>query len=116
MAQTPATLWVADNACSGRYVIGPDVPDWMRISWTAVTAELWIDGALAAPTQESHLRGDPFEALVWTANFLARRGLGLEAGQIVSTGSASVPTARNEGHEVIAHFGELGEVRIRFGH
>jgi 2-keto-4-pentenoate hydratase len=57
---------------------------------------------------------DPLEPLTWLANELSRTGIGLRAGEVVSTGTCTgMPKAR-AGAEHVADYGPFGEVRVRF--
>ncbi|MEO8135174.1 MAG: 2-keto-4-pentenoate hydratase [Betaproteobacteria bacterium] len=64
--------------------------------------------------QGRHPDGHPLRPLVWLANFLAARGTGLHAGQIVTTGSYAgmidVPLAT----PLRIEFGDLGEIEVEF--
>ncbi len=46
-----------------------------------------IDGEAATPLEARHPDGNPRAPLYWLANFLRERGMGLQAGQAVITGS-----------------------------
>ena len=59
--------------------------------------------------------GDPRNALTWLANTLSARGMGLKAGQIVTTGSAANVIKVNPGDTVVADFGDLGVTEVHFG-
>ena len=69
---------------------------------------------LLVAQQGRHPDGHPLRPLVWLANFLAARGSGLHAGQIVTTGSYAgmidVPLAT----PLRIQFGELGEIAVEF--
>jgi 2-keto-4-pentenoate hydratase len=103
-------LLVADNGATGAYVVGPKVANWREIDLAAVEATLEIDGRLAAASLTGDNRCQPVPVLVWTANALSARGVGLKAGDIVSTGTACAPTPGGPGIKVVARFAGLGEV------
>ena len=76
-----------------------------------------IDGAEPVVIREqpgTHPDGGPLLPLYWLANFLATRGSGLHAGQIVTTGSYAgmidVPLAV----PLRVRFGDLGEILVEF--
>lgn len=64
-------------------------------------------------TYDGH-HGDshPLNPLYWLANFLAGRGEGLRAGQIVTTGSYAGAIEVPIGQPLTVTYGELGEVAI----
>jgi len=105
-------LLTADNGATGAYVVGPDIPGWRDIDLAAVEATLEVNGALAGASLQGDARCQPVPVLVWAANALSVRGVGLRAGDIVSTGTACAPTPCGPGTRAIARFAGLGEVRL----
>jgi 2-keto-4-pentenoate hydratase len=59
-----------------------------------------------------HGDGHPLNPLYWLANFLAARGEGLRAGQIVTTGSYAGAIEVPIGQPLTVTYGELGQVAI----
>lgn len=61
-----------------------------------------------------HGDGHPMRPLVWLANFLAVRGEGLRAGQVVTTGSyaGAIEVPMNE--TLTVTFGDLGAITTKF--
>jgi 2-keto-4-pentenoate hydratase len=109
-----AAQLIADCACAGRFVLGPDVPGWTGLDLSTWGTSLWINGAEAATGSGGNVLGDPRTALTWLAGDLARYGLRLRAGDIVTTGTTTVPVSIGPGDAVRADFGGLGEVEFRF--
>jgi 2-keto-4-pentenoate hydratase len=109
-----AAQLIADCACAGRFVLGPEVPDWAGLDLSTWGTALWINGAEAATGSGGNVLGNPRTALTWLAGELGNYGLGLRAGDIVTTGTTTVPAPIGPGDEVRADFGELGQVTIRF--
>lgn len=105
---------LADAACAGRFVLGPAVPDWRDDDLAERPTLLEINGVAAAQGRGASVLGDPRRALAWLAGELARLGPGLRAGDIVTTGTTSVPPHVGPGDEVRASFGDYGEVRLAF--
>src|SRR5574343_631669 len=58
--------------------------------------------------------GDPRIALTWLVNELRVQGIGLQAGQFVTTGTCMVPLELAEGDTVEADFGVLGHIGMQF--
>ena len=56
--------------------------------------------------------GDPRTALTWLANEVSSLGLELAAGQVVTTGTCTVPLPIEPDNRVIADFGSFGEVSL----
>jgi 2-keto-4-pentenoate hydratase len=109
-----AAQLIADCACASRFVLGPDVPDWADLDLSTWSTSLWINGAEAATGSGGNVLGDPRTALLWLVSDLANYGLQLRAGDIVTTGTTTAPVPIGPGDEVLAYFGELGEVTVRF--
>ena len=105
---------IADCACAGRFVLGPEVRDWTGLDLSTWGTQLWINGAEAATGSGGNVLGDPRTALTWLAADLARHGLRLRAGDVVTTGTTTTPVPIGPGDEVRAGFGDLGEVRFAF--
>ena len=52
--------------------------------------------------------------LTWLANELSRTGIGLKAGQMISTGTLTGMLAPKTGETYVADFGAFGSVTISF--
>lgn len=110
---------LADNACAGRFVLGPAAPDsWRRLDLSAHAVQGGVMPAAARPWQRegrgANVLGDPRIALAWLVNELSRLGIELEAGALVTTGTCMAPLAIAPGDAVLADFGPLGRVAVRF--
>lgn len=110
---------IADNACTGLFVLGPEAPALWRdidLSRHAVTGHVtstngdkWTRDGVG-----ENVLGDPRIALTWLANCLSGLGLTLAAGQIVTTGACMKPLEIGPGDAVRADYGALGQVNLRF--
>jgi 2-keto-4-pentenoate hydratase len=109
-----AAQLLADDACAGRVVVGPDVADWRIRDLREQQTAFFIDGERVAEGVGANVLDGPIDALRWLANDLRGRGDFLAAGQLVMTGTTTVPPAVAPGSRVTAHFAGLGEVRVRF--
>ena len=105
----------ADNAAVGAYVVGGAIPGWREMDTTQVAAALEVNGELKGPSLSGDARCDPKWVLVWTANFLSGRGRGLEAGDLITTGTACQPVPGGANMDIVARFAGLGEVRLAIG-
>ena len=81
---------IADNACNAAWVKGSVVTDWQTIWKTSDLAEqavrVAVNGKLLREGRGSNVLGHPLNALEWLVHSLSARGLGLKAGQFVTTG------------------------------
>lgn len=107
---------IADNASSGGVVLGSRPTRLADVDLRLTGCTLHVRGQLAATGAGGAVLGSPLNALVWLANTLGERGVGLEAGHVVLPGSvcAAVPVAPGDG--VTATFAGLGSVTARFAH
>lgn len=110
---------LADDACAHQFVLGPAATsDWraLDLSRHAVHATIDNGGAqrLDCAGSGAAVLGDPRLALAWLVNDLRQRGLGLLAGQCVTTGTCMPPLPIQPGDRVQADFGLLGQVSARF--
>ena len=73
--------------------------------------ELTVDGGSPVPSRPPpEMRREPLDVLVWLANDLSQRGIGLEAGQVVVLGAAAIAPM---GKELIANVGEASRIEAR---
>lgn len=108
------TAIVADGSGSGRLTIGPAIPDWQAVDFAAVDVSVRVDGVEKRDGNVAEAIGRPTEPLTWLANALSRQGLGLEAGDVVSTGTCAGMLRAPASAIVRATFGDLGDVEIRY--
>lgn len=103
---------IADNAGHGYVVLGEPHTRDIIPELPGCPVRVVADGEeLASGTGEAVL-GDPVNALVWLANRLAGRGLGLRRGDVVMSGSCTGIVAIPAETAVTAEFGPLGSVEM----
>lgn len=111
---------IADNACGYRFVCGPDAPaGWREIDLVQhrVVGEVFGRGGECRLRREgtgAAVLGDPRAALGWFVNELSALGIGIEAGQWVSTGTCMVPLEVLPGDSVRVDYGLLGSMSVSF--
>ncbi len=98
---------IADNGAGGAYVVAAGVADWRGIDLATLPIDARIDGGAPIDTYQGEYRRDPVDILVETVNGLSERGIGLAAGDLLSTGSLTTPTPLRAGQTYVARFGEL---------
>jgi 2-keto-4-pentenoate hydratase len=99
---------VADNSWNEGVVLGAFHDDWPDLA--AVTGRVLRDGVEIDRGRGADVLGHPFEPLTWLANHLAARGGGLQAGDVVSTGSIATtrfPVEPEECRFVVDGIGEV---------
>lgn len=104
----------ADCAFHAWFVLGAEVRDWRGLDLSDQSVRAWKKGAVVADGSGANALGDPRIALAWLANHLNTRGLGLKAGEIVTTGTCVKPVEIAAGDMVVMDFGALGKVTAGF--
>ena len=109
----PAQI-VADDAFASWFLLGPEVRDWRQLDLSTQKVRALKNGVLAVEGLGANALGDPRIALTWLANHLAQRGIGLQPGDIVTTGTCITPAIIAPGDQVVADFIGLGRVTAAF--
>jgi 2-keto-4-pentenoate hydratase len=112
-ALPPLPAVLADGAASGRYVYGDPIPDG-RNGLADVAVVLEIDGKPKRHGSGRDVMGDPLAPLHWLAETLRRRGIGLAACEMISTGSCTGMYSVRHAQRVAARFGAKARVEIDF--
>ncbi|HKP22885.1 MAG TPA: fumarylacetoacetate hydrolase family protein, partial [Dongiaceae bacterium] len=109
----PAQI-AADDAFASWFLLGQQVTDWRRLDLATQRVRAVNNGRVAAEGTGANVLGDPRIALTWLANHLAQRGIGLKAGDIVTTGTCFTPPTIAPGDQVTAEFIGFGQVTVAF--
>ncbi len=88
--------------------------DWQSIDLAAQAVRLSVNRQVLREGTGANVLGHPLNALIWLANMLSSRGLGLQAGQYVTTGVTTVVYMAERGDEILAEFGPVGSVTLGF--
>jgi 2-keto-4-pentenoate hydratase len=108
------TQIIADNACAHLFVLGEGTTaDWRARDLVEERPQITLRGQRYVGHGRNVL-GDPRVALAWLANELRELGMTLRAGEVVTTGTCHPPLPIQAGDHMIADFGELGKVSVRF--
>ncbi|MDR1506626.1 MAG: fumarylacetoacetate hydrolase family protein [Treponema sp.] len=105
---------VADNASSGRYVLGSVKLGPSEVDLSSVTMKLYKNGSLAGEGAGSAVLGDPCVSVAWLANRLWGYGVALKAGEVVLSGAFSAAPPAAKGDSFTAEFSSFGEVKAAF--
>ncbi len=115
-ATVGAPQLIADNACACWFIIGEETQaDWRGYNLAAHAVTAWRNDEFAAKGIGANVLGDPRVALTWIANELRIQGIGLGAGETVTTGTCVLPQAIASGDTIRADFGDLGSVSVEIG-
>jgi 2-keto-4-pentenoate hydratase len=109
---------VADNASSGRYILGQTRLEPGSVNLAAVAMKLYqVTGpslTLLGEGTGAAVMGDPRLAVAWLANKLWGYGVALQAGEVVLSGAFSAAPAAQKGDVFRAEFSDFGNVEARF--
>ncbi|HEU0247370.1 MAG TPA: fumarylacetoacetate hydrolase family protein [Gaiellaceae bacterium] len=106
---------IADNASSGRVVLGTRLVPVHDIDLQLVGMGIWHNGALEDSGAGVAALGHPARCVAWLANTLGAFGSGLSAGDVVMSGALHRAFDVVRGDTVKAEFDRLGSVSVRFG-
>jgi 2-keto-4-pentenoate hydratase len=106
-------LWkLADFQNNGGLVVGSGTKDWQKIDFMQQEVEFRI-GKRVVKATGGHSFGNPARLLPWLAQHCQKRGLGLRAGDIVTTGAWTGLEIAEAGDEVTARFPGIGQATVR---
>lgn len=105
---------IADNASSGRLVLGAARIPIAEVDLGDIEATLSINGRLADSGNTNAVLGNPLIAVAWLANKVHEFGVTLQAGHVVLPGSCTRAHDVAAGDTVYAEFQTLGGVSARF--
>lgn len=110
-----ANALIADNAIHGVSVLGGSTYDvWQERSLAEHPVSLLVNGTCVDTGKGANVLGSPLNAMAWLGNHLQSRGQRLQAGDIVTTGTACNVYPAKAGDEISVDFGELGSVSMSF--
>ena len=119
--QAGAPSLAADNAVHGALVLGAPVPDWRDLDLPGHAVRLAINGETVSEGRGANALGGPLTALTWLANALRseasqtdQEAPTLRAGDLITTGVVTGFELVGAGDDVVADFGDLGRVTLRF--
>ncbi|MDR1375092.1 MAG: 2-keto-4-pentenoate hydratase [Treponema sp.] len=105
---------VADNASSGRYMLGTRRLKLEEVDLPAVSMRLYKNGVPAGEGTGAAVLGDPCVSVAWLANRLWSYGVTLKAGEVILSGAFSAAPPAVKGDVFVAEFSSLGNVEARF--
>jgi 2-keto-4-pentenoate hydratase len=106
-------LWkLADFQNNGALVAGSGARDWRKVDFLKQELEFRI-GSKLVKAKGAHPFGNPFRLMPWIVKHCARRGMGLRAGDIVTTGAWTGLEIAQAGDQVTARFPGIGEASVK---
>lgn len=105
---------IADNVLAGAYVVGPSIQGFREVDLATMPVKVHVGGKVINEGNGNNTGGHPILPMVWLANDRRKRGDGLKAGMIVSTGSTTGGYRSPVEAEITAEFGPFGTVTLTF--
>lgn len=106
----PLEAILADGAGGGSIVYGPAIEDWRNRDVAGQEVVLLRNGEQVRRGTAAEALDHPLVPLTWLANELSRTGIGLKAGQMISTGTLTGMLRPKAGDDFMGDFGALGSV------
>lgn len=113
-AEARDLLKLADDMGNGAFVAGAPVYGWRDIDLRGRDVVLRLNGLEIGRGPCAKVLGDPLRGVVALANAQPLPAGGLRRGQIVTTGTCTVPLPLKAG-DYVADFGDLGRVALTVG-
>ena len=104
---------LADNLMDEALVLSPPSADWRALELKTLPLRVIIDGEVVHQGLGGHPLGDPLIPLLRMANHLSQRGIGLQAGDVITTGSYAGCRWVAPGAQVTVEFAELGAASVK---
>ena len=105
---------VADNASCGLLLLGDARADPRELDLAQAPMVLEKNDERVSMSTGACVQGSPLNAVAWLANTLGRLGMGIEAGEIVLSGSQSPLVPVVPGDRLRCTVGGLGTACVRF--
>ncbi len=105
---------VADNASSGRYVVGADLRRLEDLDLRLCGMILEKNGEVCSVGVGAACLGHPLNAALWLARTMVARGSPLREGDLVLSGALGPMVGVSSGDRVVATIQGLGTVRVSF--
>jgi 2-keto-4-pentenoate hydratase len=103
-----------DNGGGAALVCGEPITDWRALDLPNARMEISLNGQRVNEGYGRAAMGHPLTSLTWLVNWLGTRGRGLEAGEIVSTGTCTGHCFCAPGDHVSVDFGFAGVLTADF--
>ena len=110
----PLAAVLADGAGGGTLCHGPAIEGWRDRDIAGQEATLSCNGVVRRRGTAAEALDHPLVPLAWLANELSRTGVGMKAGQLVSTGTLTGMLRPRAGETYVADFGPFGSVAATY--
>lgn len=101
---------IADNASSGGVILGVSPVDPADLDLSAIECTMAKNGVPVESGTGAAVLGSPLNSLTWLANAIGARGVSLEPGHVVLSGSITRAVPISAGDTVTARLAGIGDV------
>ena len=108
----PLPAILADGSGSATLIFGPAIENWEEKDIAGQVVTLYCDDYEKRCGTAKAAMEHPMVPLTWLANELSRTGIGMTAGQMISTGTLTGMLRPKRGQTYRADFGPFGEVIV----
>ncbi len=105
---------IADNASCGAIVLGDKAVSPLDVDLVTCGIVVMLNGELLSTGAGAAAMGSPVNAVTWLANTLGAFGIGLEAGELILSGSLVPLQAVKPGDSMHLAIGGIGQASVRF--
>lgn len=105
---------IADNASCGAFVLGEQAVRIDEVDLTTAGMVVYKNGKLLSTGAGAAALGSPIRCVTWLANTLGRRGMSLDAGDVILSGSLVPLEPVAPGDTMRLIIGGIGSASIRF--
>jgi 2-keto-4-pentenoate hydratase len=110
----PLPAILADGAGGGTVCYGSAIADWKNSDIAGQEVTLSCNGVVRRKGTAAAALDHPMVPLTWLANELSRTGIGMKAGQMISTGTLTGMLRPKAGETYVADFGPFGKVTATY--
>ena len=105
---------IADNAVHAHWIYGKENKNLNNFNLNNYDVFLYVNNKLKAKGSSKKVLGNPLNSLTWLFNYLAKKGIILKKNSYISTGTCTpaIPIKKND--SIIADFGKLGVVKLKY--
>ena len=103
---------IADGFAGQALIIGPEIENWRNRDLDTLPVELVVDDEVAGTAFVGDTRCRPVAVLTSMVRDLTAKGVGFDAGQVLTTGAAATPAPAQPGQRIVARFPDIGEVVV----
>ena len=110
----PLPAILADGAGGGTVCYGAAIDDWKQRDIAGQEVTLSCNGVVRRKGTAAASLDHPTVPLTWLANELSRTGIGMKAGQMISTGTLTGMLRPKAGETYVGDFGPFGQATASY--